>query len=209
GVENIGGNNYPIATSRVYNAELHVESGYTLAIGGLEEAEDDRLRNGIPYLKDIPILGEAFKSFDHKRSKKNLMIFITPTMLSPRTNKGLPDKPESVTPAAPTDPVPPAFTVNGQLVGGSAALENAMRWVIMRYNFYKQTVKDHNTERKTITEIKDLKHICEMLVSQIIVLKNEHPDKQKYYNLKIEEMSLTVGSLHDLEGKARKDILRF
>lgn len=209
GEEPIAGNNYPIASSRVYTAELHVDSGYTLAIGGLEEASDDRARNGIPLLKDIPLVGELFKSNDHKRSKKNLMIFITPTMLSPRTTVGISDKPESVIPVSPDDPKPPLFTTDGMLVGGTSALGNAVAWVARREELYTQVVKENRTDMKTLEEISGVIGVCQLLVDQISLMKEARPSEVRRYDEALVEVNETAGSLKELQVKAKKDLLKF
>jgi hypothetical protein len=46
GTEMIGGNPYPIATSRVYTAPLTVQSGYTVAISGLDAARMEDTQAG-------------------------------------------------------------------------------------------------------------------------------------------------------------------
>ncbi|MCB1089906.1 MAG: hypothetical protein KDL87_00140 [Verrucomicrobiae bacterium] len=84
GTEVINGNPYPIASSRVYTAPITVESGYTVAISGLDAAEDDRNDQGIPILGKIPVLGYAFKYKGESRSRQHLMMLITPTLLNPR-----------------------------------------------------------------------------------------------------------------------------
>ena len=82
GEEIINGNPFPIATSRVYGAPVQVESGYTVAISGLDEAEDSRAETGVPFLRHIPVLGWAFKSRTENEGRQHLMMFITPTILS-------------------------------------------------------------------------------------------------------------------------------
>jgi hypothetical protein len=205
----IAGNFYPVASSRVYTAELHVNSSYTLAIGGLEEATDDRLNNGIPFLKDIPLLGEAFKSNDHRRSRKNLMIFITPTMLGPRSNVGIAEKPESVIPTAPGEPKPPAFTTDGMLVGGSAALPNAVDWIVRRLAYYRQIIRENRTDRKTLEEIAGVISVCGLLQEQIGLLKEARPGETARYDQQLARVEDTLASLQEVEIRAKKDILRF
>ncbi|MBU6328122.1 MAG: hypothetical protein KGQ89_10865, partial [Verrucomicrobia bacterium] len=73
-----GPNQYPVTTARVYNASLQVDSGYTLAVGGLEKTSDTRGTGGIPVLKDIPGVGYLFKNKGRNRDRSNLIIFITP-----------------------------------------------------------------------------------------------------------------------------------
>jgi Flp pilus assembly secretin CpaC len=209
GEQNIGGNLYPIASSRVYTAELHVDSGYTLAIGGLEEASDGRLRNGIPFLKDIPLLGYAFKSDDHARKKKNLMIFITPTLLGNHARGGIASTPQSVIPITPHDPKPPAFTADGMLVGGSSALVNAVSWVARRQEFYRQTVKENRTTKKTIDEIAGVMTLCQMLLDQISLLQEARPSDRRSFADNLIAVNRTMALLTDLQGKAKKDLLGF
>ncbi|HAA87647.1 MAG TPA: hypothetical protein DCE22_05275, partial [Verrucomicrobiales bacterium] len=85
GSEIIDGNSYPVASSRVFTAPLEVESGFTLAIGGLDEANDSREGVGLPILNKIPLLRHGFKSDNKTHSRKNMLIFITPTLLDPRS----------------------------------------------------------------------------------------------------------------------------
>jgi len=92
---------YPVASTRVFYAALSVQSGYTVAIGGLQEARDQNVENGIPYLKDIPLLGQAFRSSDRRRANKNLIMFITPTLLPPAGVEGVAETPQSILPRRP------------------------------------------------------------------------------------------------------------
>ena len=76
-----GVSEYPRTTERVYNASLQVDSGYTLAVGGLEKSTDLRTTGGIPLLKDIPGVGYLFKNKGRNRNRSNLIIFITPYVI--------------------------------------------------------------------------------------------------------------------------------
>ena len=58
-----------------------VQDGQTIVIGGLITESEDVLTAGVPYLKDIPILGNAFR-FDSRRSRRTeLLIFLTPRVV--------------------------------------------------------------------------------------------------------------------------------
>ena len=129
GNEIIDGNSYPVPTSRVYQAPLEVQSGYTVAIAGLDEATDSRDGTGIPVLSRIPVLGWAFKNRMRDRSRKNLMIFITPTIV-PVDGNGVSERPISELPRYHGDEpaASPRIFPNGELDGGLAALPNAVRW---------------------------------------------------------------------------------
>lgn len=65
------------------NAETNVvvDNGQTTVIAGLTSQEELSLRVGIPILKDIPVLGYLF-SYDKKEvQSKDLVIFVTPTIV--------------------------------------------------------------------------------------------------------------------------------
>ncbi len=115
GEEVIAGNPYPVASSRVYSAPVEVDQGYTVAIGGLDEANWIESEAGVPVLRKLPVLGYAFKTRAAARSRQSLMIMITPKIVDPRAG-GLPDKPESVQRITPHDPPPPTIFPDGSLV---------------------------------------------------------------------------------------------
>ncbi len=92
GTEFINGNPFPIATSRVYTAPLTVQSGYTVAISGLDAARVDENENGLPILGRLPVIGYAFKNRKQDRNRQHLMMLITPVALNTGT-EGLTEKP--------------------------------------------------------------------------------------------------------------------
>lgn len=150
-----GSNSYPITRQRVYNASLQVNSGYTLAVGGLESVNDDNDNNGIPVLRDIPGLGELFKSKTRNREKRNLIVFITPTIIeNPGATRGITEQPESTVPIRPDDPTPPAFTPDGQLVGGWQAVGNALAWLELQARLFRQINLENRTDKETIKKLR-------------------------------------------------------
>ena len=71
-------------TYDVRKLETHVmiPSGNTLVLGGMVQ---DDVRNGntkVPFLGDLPLLGHVFRSNEKSRQKSNLLIFITPTIVT-------------------------------------------------------------------------------------------------------------------------------
>jgi Flp pilus assembly secretin CpaC len=69
-----------------------IKSGDTLAIGGLLQDESTKTHNKVPVLGDIPILGYAFQQHDNVRTKRNLLIFVTPTIIHQGYGTGLEDQ---------------------------------------------------------------------------------------------------------------------
>ena len=55
-----------------------VNDGETLVIGGLTSNKEDITETGIPFLKDIPLVGYLFKKEKKIQVKRNLVIFVTP-----------------------------------------------------------------------------------------------------------------------------------
>jgi general secretion pathway protein D len=61
---------------------LMVKDRHTLVLGGLMKDIDTVNINKVPFLGDIPVLGWAFKSKSIERKKTNLLIFITPSIVT-------------------------------------------------------------------------------------------------------------------------------
>ena len=166
--KSIAGNLYPVTASRVYNAALQVTQGYTLAVGGLETTDDRASSDGIPVMRDIPVVGQFFKSKGRARNKKNLIIFITPMAIkNTKTTRGISETPESVIPVRPNDPTPPAFTPDGQLVGGHDAINAAFAWFDFQVKWFKQVNKENRTDRESIKQLRAVIASARMLVRDI------------------------------------------
>lgn len=58
-----------------------VEDGQTLVLGGLIDDQVNDARDKIPFLGDIPLLGSLFRYRTTSKSKRNLMVFLHPTIL--------------------------------------------------------------------------------------------------------------------------------
>lgn len=151
-----GVNQYPVTAERVYNASLQVDSGYTLAVGGLEKSTDLRSTGGVPLLKDIPGVGYLFKNKTRNRNRSNLIIFITPYVITdPARTPGISEKPESTIPMRPGVPPPaPTFAPDGQLVGGAGALPTAFSWLEYQLKYFRQINKEARDDAKTINDLR-------------------------------------------------------
>ncbi len=75
----------PGIASREADAVVNVHSGMTMAIGGLLNSEDSKTVSKIPLLGDIPIIGQFFRHTSTTRDNRELMILITPTVVSDST----------------------------------------------------------------------------------------------------------------------------
>jgi type II secretory pathway component GspD/PulD (secretin) len=65
------------------NAETNVivNNGQTAVIGGLTTEDEVEAEVGIPILKDIPLLGSLFKFTNRRTESRDLVIFVTPTIV--------------------------------------------------------------------------------------------------------------------------------
>jgi general secretion pathway protein D len=70
-----------IINKREFKTVLTVDDGEILAIGGLLDENERRTIEKIPFLGDLPLLGNLFRSKSRSRNKTNLMVFIRPTIV--------------------------------------------------------------------------------------------------------------------------------
>ncbi len=126
----------PVINSRAATTTVVVPNGQTVVIGGLMENTQQESENKVPGLGDIPLLGNLFKRKQKENVKRELMIFLTPTIVqapaqlagitkSEQENKvvtpkafsqeeldrfleALPNKPAPGAPPAPAAPAKPA-----------------------------------------------------------------------------------------------------
>nr|WP_024814125.1 type IV pilus secretin PilQ [Acidovorax sp. JHL-3] len=64
--------------------QILIENGGTVVIGGIFEMEDTNQENKIPLLGDVPVVGNLFKSRTKESSKREMLVFITPKVISDR-----------------------------------------------------------------------------------------------------------------------------
>jgi type IV pilus secretin PilQ/predicted competence protein len=82
----------PIIDVRTLDSNVLIKSGDTLAIGGLLQDQTTRTRTKVPLAGDIPVLGYLFQSRGNERTKRNLLVFVTPTIIDQRYGTGLEDQ---------------------------------------------------------------------------------------------------------------------
>jgi type IV pilus assembly protein PilQ len=77
-----GGSLAPAINKKQATTEMLLRDGETTVIGGIFVDSDSDTDSGVPYLKDIPLLGQLFKSSTKSKVKTELLIFITPRILN-------------------------------------------------------------------------------------------------------------------------------
>ena len=74
---------FAIDTKHV-STQVRVDDGGTVMIGGIFETSDNQNLAGVPGLRELPGVGWLFGNRSSKRSKQELLIFLSPKMLSQR-----------------------------------------------------------------------------------------------------------------------------
>ncbi|MEO5722591.1 MAG: secretin N-terminal domain-containing protein [Chthoniobacterales bacterium] len=82
----------PVIDTRSLDSNVLIKSGDTLAIGGLLQDEQTKARTKVPILGDIPVLGYLFQEKLNARTKRNLLVFVTPTIIDQHYGTGLEDQ---------------------------------------------------------------------------------------------------------------------
>lgn len=71
--------------TRTVNNAVLVSSGETVVVGGLLDKSTNESASKVPFLGDIPILGHLFRSNSQETKKRNLMLFIRPSIIRDRS----------------------------------------------------------------------------------------------------------------------------
>jgi general secretion pathway protein D len=77
----------PEFTVREITTTVNVWDGQTVVLGGLVDSTLTTEKDTVPVLGDLPILGRLFQSDLKTETKRNLMIFVTVTLIDPAGNR--------------------------------------------------------------------------------------------------------------------------
>jgi type IV pilus secretin PilQ/predicted competence protein len=120
----------PLISIRTLNSRVMVKSGHTLALGGLLEASSTRAYSKVPFVGDIPLLGEFFRHRSLEKIKRNLLIFITPTIIPVGEKSGLEDQYTQLKETNPDD----RFAYKKTYMGNAKPLDQFMPYEQRRDN---------------------------------------------------------------------------
>ena len=73
--------NVPIINRREVNTAVLVDDGQTVVVGGVYEFTDRSSVAKVPFLGDVPFLGNLFKKRGRNKDKAELLVFVTPKIL--------------------------------------------------------------------------------------------------------------------------------
>jgi type II secretory pathway component GspD/PulD (secretin) len=89
-----GGGQVPQTSERRATSTMTIRDGETIAIGGLIQDQDILSVGGIPFLKDIPIIGYLFKRTDKSKVRTEVVFFLTAKVVD-NSNRALAANPKS------------------------------------------------------------------------------------------------------------------
>lgn len=70
---------------RKIKSSIAVQSGETIVLGGLIRENKSQSDAGVPGLKDLPVIGRAFKNYSRSGKRTELLVLITPTAIKDQT----------------------------------------------------------------------------------------------------------------------------
>lgn len=77
-------NSIPIIDRRTLDTTFLVQDKQTIVLGGLVQERQSEVREGVPLLMHLPVIGQLFRSDSDSMRKQELLVFVTPRILSPR-----------------------------------------------------------------------------------------------------------------------------
>lgn len=80
-----GNSTTPTISTRKVETKLTLRNGATMLLAGLIDGSASDGNGGVPLLKDIPVLGSLFKSQQVKKSRREMIILITPYIANDST----------------------------------------------------------------------------------------------------------------------------
>lgn len=73
--------------SREANTRVLVKNGQTAVIGGIYQSDAVDGESGVPWLREIPIINNLFRSSNTTKAKSELLVFLTPRIIGPTTSE--------------------------------------------------------------------------------------------------------------------------
>ena len=77
----------PLFFIRQLATTVNVWDNQTVALGGLITSYENTVKDKVPVIGDLPLFGRLVQSNGKTTNKKNLMIFVTPTIVDPAGNR--------------------------------------------------------------------------------------------------------------------------
>ena len=79
----------PPALRNTFESQVSLPNNTTIVVGGFESETESESETGLPILKDIPLIGNLFKTISNSTTRRSVFVFITPTILDDPNDLGL------------------------------------------------------------------------------------------------------------------------
>ncbi len=77
----VGVGDVPNTTKRTLSSEIAVRDRDTVMMGGFIRSDKSNARSGVPFLQDVPLLGNLFTSRNDSKDRQELIVLMRPTVL--------------------------------------------------------------------------------------------------------------------------------
>lgn len=108
GVGSVGGISVPAIDVRRASTTVEMGSGASLMIAGIIQSQAVKTLQGLPGIKDTPVIGDLIKSRSFDREETELVVMVTPYMIKPFADQ----KQAKVLPPPEESPLSEAFANN-------------------------------------------------------------------------------------------------
>ncbi len=115
---------------RETSTTVELRDGESFAIAGLLEDDFRDLNGQVPWLGDVPVLGALFRSAEYAREQSELVIIITPHLVTPTRSEAFALPTDRVTPPSERD-----LFLFGKVSGGESARRNSGVAEVARQDF--------------------------------------------------------------------------
>jgi len=111
----LSGFRIPAFRTRRVQTTVDVRRDHSMIISGLFSNEDERVRTGVPYLKDLPIIGQLFSSTRFQNNESELLVVVTPVLIDP-----MDPRPQDVLRLVPDTALPARDAIKKRLLDGAS-----------------------------------------------------------------------------------------
>lgn len=117
----------PGLSVRRANTTMELPSGGSLVMAGLLQEDMRSTVEGVPGMKDVPILGQLFRSRNYQNSETELVIIVTPYLVDPTHESELLDPTKGFVPASDAETILMGKLISTYGLAGSGAREAALQ----------------------------------------------------------------------------------
>ena len=142
----------PIFSVRKVVTQVTIFDGATVIIGGLTREEVKTVNDKIPVLGNIPLIGRLFQSSAESYQKRNLLIFVTASIVS-RGGSPVRENIQNITPQSIfKDPVilTPTGTIRRNFKEGEELMSDVLNWLNVNSSVVALLKHSHESETSPI-----------------------------------------------------------